>query len=140
MHLTSTDLDRLRSGVVRLRVPVVDDKVQIGLGGSYLTTTLEIVRRDADILIRRADGALLQAQIVHDWQPGGGSCARTDILSAPVPRLRLRRCATTEPIWRPVGVGACRDLGRLIDIVARFAVQRQGYSQYECVAKASASW
>jgi hypothetical protein len=112
------DLDELRPGVIRLTVPLVDDVIQIGLGGRYRTSAVDVVKGPALLTLRRTDGRPLQAQIVRD-EP-------VTVLRAPVPHLTLRRARSglwTAP--RSVPVGRVADLEQLVRTVATFGLAKQ---------------
>ncbi|MHA3024690.1 hypothetical protein ACXPWS_30975 [Mycobacterium sp. BMJ-28] len=113
------DLDEIRSGAFSLTVPLVDDVIQIGLGGRYRTGTIEVCKSPSALLVSRTDGHPLQAQILRDD-------ARVTVLRAPVPELRLRRVRTG--LWRTAGavpVGQVADLERLIRTIANFGLAKQ---------------
>lgn len=84
-----------------LTVPLVDDMVQIGLGGQYRTGIIEVCKSRAALTVIRTDGAPLQAQIVRDG-------ARITVLREPVPQLQLTRVGPAVWLVRggvPVGAG-----------------------------------
>ncbi len=49
-------LDQLRLGTTGLTVPLVDDVVQVGIGGDFETATLVVTVASESIRARRADG------------------------------------------------------------------------------------
>ncbi|MBI3228604.1 MAG: hypothetical protein HYZ39_26480 [Mycolicibacterium cosmeticum] len=111
-------LDELGTGVVRLTVPLVDDMIQIGLGGRYRTGAIDVIRRPALLTVRRTDGRPLQAQIVRD-EP-------ITVLRAPIPHLTLRR--VHRGLWMApsgVPVATVADLEQLVRTVANFGVAKQ---------------
>ncbi|QNJ93564.1 hypothetical protein HZU40_04275 [Mycolicibacterium fluoranthenivorans] len=113
------DLDEIRSGTMYLTVPLVDDMVQIGLGGQYRTGTLEVCKSRAALTVIRTDGAPLQAQIVRDG-------ARITVLREPVQQLQLTRGGPA--VWLVPGgvpVGRVADLEQLVRTVATFGVAKQ---------------
>ena len=112
------DLDELCTGAIRLTVPLVDDMIQIGLGGRYRTGSVDVVKGPTLLTIRRADGRPLQAQIVRE-EP-------VTVLREPVSHLRLRR--VRSGLWttpRSVPVGRVADLEQLVRTVATFGLAKQ---------------
>lgn len=111
-------LDDLRAGAIRLTVPLVDDTIQIGLGGRYLTGAIDVVKSPALFTVRRVDGRPLQAQIVRD-EPG-------IVFRAPIPHLTLRRVHSGWWVApRSVPVGRVADLEQLVRTVANFGSAKQ---------------
>lgn len=112
------DLDEIRSGVIRLSVPLVDDVIQIGLGGRYRTGVIEVSKTPDMLLVRRTDGRWLQAQIIRDEV--------VTVLRAPIPALSLRRVGRGR--WlAPAGapVGRLADLEQFARTVATFGLAKQ---------------
>jgi hypothetical protein len=112
------DVDEIHSGTIRLTVPLVDDVIQIGLGGRYDVGTIDVLKRPAALLVRRTDGRPLQVRIVRD-EP-------ITVLRAAVPDLVLDRVG---PGWWQVSdavpVGRITDLEQLVRTIATFALAKQ---------------
>lgn len=112
------DLDEICSGAIRLTVPLVDDVIQIGLGGRYQTGVVEVFKTPDILIVRRADGRCLQAQIVRD-EP-------VTVLRAPIPQLTLRRVGSGRWLAPPgVPVARVADLEQLVRTVANFGLAKQ---------------
>jgi hypothetical protein len=112
------DLDEIRTGAIRLTVPLVDDVIQIGLGGRYDVGTIDVLKRPARLVVRRTDGRPLQARIIRD-EP-------ITVLRAPLPHLALGRVGPGR--WLvPDGVpiGRVQDLEQLVRTIATFGLAKQ---------------
>lgn len=112
------DLDEIRDGALRLTVPLVEDVIQIGLGGRYDVGGIDVLKWPAGLLVRRTDGRPLQARIIRD-EP-------VTVLRAPVPHLALSRVA---PGWwlapDAVPAGRAQDLAQLVRTIATFGRAKQ---------------
>ncbi|GAS93959.1 uncharacterized protein RMCC_0925 [Mycolicibacterium canariasense] len=112
------DLDEIRDGAIRLTVPLVDDVIQIGLGGRYDVGSIDVLKWPAGLLVRRTDGRPLQARIIRD-EP-------VTVLRAPVPRLALRRVGPGWWLARDaMPAGRMEDLGQLVRTIAIFGLAKQ---------------
>lgn len=123
--LAAADLDQLRRGTTCLSVPLVDDVVQVGIGGDFPTTTLAVRVTASSVRVRRLDGRRLQVHIVEDWAGPTAPGVATAVFAQPVDVVVLERCAGR---WTP-GAGAeiagRVNLQRFIGTLARFALAKQ---------------
>lgn len=78
----------MRTGNVRLTVPLVNDVIQIGVADKHTTGTIEVAKTPSTIAVRRTDGKPLQAQIL---QAGEGPARRRTVFPTPVDSLKLLR-------------------------------------------------
>ena len=109
------DLDEMRCGTVRLTVPLIDDVIQIGLGGRFDTGTIEVVRRPNAVTVVRADGRPIQARINEDGSAGH------IVLREPIGKLTIARVGGQ---WF-VPVGQTQDVAQLVAVIANFALAKQ---------------
>ncbi len=123
-------LDEMFYGSVYLSVPLLDDTIQVGVGGDLATATIVVTRSSAALSVRRADGTPMQVQIHHEQQGCPGATVRRDVFRRPVHSLHLRRVAGGDGNGRWLVVGM-RDeprrseLAQFIATVARFALTKQ---------------
>ncbi|MGV0810523.1 hypothetical protein ABQF34_01035 [Mycolicibacterium boenickei] len=118
-------LDQLRPGATCLTVPLVDDVVQVGIGGDFPTTTVAVSVTAAAVRVRRLDGRRLQVHIVEDWKGVTEPGVATAVFTEPVDVVVLERCAgqwVPGPGLRAAGLG---DLERFVGTLARFALAKQ---------------
>ena len=80
-------VSEMRSGIVLLSVPLVDDVIQVGAAGTLATGTIEVAKSTSAMVVGRTDGRLLQAQILHQCEDG--TALRTSVFCDPVRTLRL---------------------------------------------------
>ncbi len=112
------DLDDLRPGAIRLTVPLVDDVIQIGLGGRYRTGAIDVVKNPGLLTVRRVDGRPLQVRIVRD-EPA-------TVFRTPISHLWLRRVHSGWWVApRSVSVGRVADLEQLVRTVVNFGLAKQ---------------
>ncbi|WP_280832138.1 hypothetical protein [Mycolicibacterium frederiksbergense] len=129
--LETADLDRLRPGIVLLTVPLLDDIVQVGIGGDYPTTTVVVSVTRYSMRVRRADGRRLQAHIVENWQDATAAGVATRVFAEPVNALELERCAGQWGTGGGLTSVRAGDLDRFVATIARFALakqQREGHT------------
>jgi hypothetical protein len=121
-------VDEMHPGIVLLRVPLVDDVIQVGAAEALQTGTIEVAKSLSAMVVRRTDGAALQAEILH--RRDGESPLRTQVFSEPVESLRLRcerdsngcRCWTLHP---DAGIRRPADLDQLVKTIAAFGLAKQ---------------
>ena len=133
--LQAPDLDHLRPGTICLTVPLVDDVVQVGIGGDFPTTVVAISVTASSVRVRRLDGRRLQVHIVADWQGATDPGVATPVFGQPVEALVLERRGAR---WVP-GPGLCPravDLDRFVGTLARFALAKQDRAADQAVGAA----
>ena len=135
LAIVSADLDEIHSGPIYLSVPLLDDVIQIGIGGDVSTATIQVVKSHTSLTVRRTDGAAMQAQILHEHPGYAGPTVRTEVFRTPVDCLRLERQGSAHgpSLWFPTGsihLNRGEDLERFVLTIARFglAKQRRGYA------------
>ena len=123
------------SGTIYLSVPLLDDVIQVGIGGNVATATIQVVKCPTSVAVRRTDGAPMQAQILHEHPGYAGPTVRTKVFRAPVDCLRLERRGSEhgQNLWFPTEmahVNRGQDLSRFVATIATFglAKQRRGYA------------
>jgi hypothetical protein len=121
-------VDEMRSGVVLLSVPLLDDVIQVGAEAALRTGTIEVAKSPSAMVVRRTDGAGLQAEILHhrDSEPA----LRMPVFSEPVAALRLRCGLDSDGgrCWRVCpsrGVRRTSDLDQLVKTIAAFSLAKQ---------------
>lgn len=122
--LPASDLDRLRPGTICLTVPVVDDVVQVGIGGDYPKAVVAVSVSATSVRVRRLDGRPLQVHIVEDWRGAADPGVATPVFGEPIEALVLERRGGR---W-VTGPGLCRrvvDLDKFVGTLARFALAKQ---------------
>lgn len=122
--LQPADLDRLRVGTICLTVPLVDDVVQVGIGGDFATTAVAVSVATSSVRVRRLDGRRLQVHIVEDWRGPADPGVATQVFDEPVEALVLERCGGR---WVPGPDLRARtvDLDRFVGTLTRFALAKQ---------------
>lgn len=133
--LPATDLDHLAPGTICLTVPLIDDVVQVGIGGDFPTTAVAVSVTASSIRVRRLDGRRLQVHIVEDWRGATDPGVATPVFGAPVEALVLERRGGN---WVP-GPGLCRRvvaLDRFVGTLARFARAKQERAADQAVGAA----
>lgn len=118
-------LDQLRRGTTRLTVPLVDDVVQVGIGGDFETTAVAVTVTATSLRVRRVDGGRLQVHIVEGWSDVSAPGVAIPVFAEPVDVVMLERC---DGRWGAgAGLRAVRlaDLDRFVGTLARFALAKQ---------------
>lgn len=121
-------VEEMPNGVVLLSVPLVDDVIQLGSAGALHTGTIEVAKGPSTMVVRRTDGAGLQAEILHHRD--GEPALRMPVFRKPVAALRLRcgvdsdggRCWTVYPNR---SVREMADLDQLVTTIATFSLAKQ---------------
>jgi hypothetical protein len=118
----------MRTGIVLLSVPLLDDVIQVGTVGTLATGTIEVAKTPSAMVVRRTDGRPLQAQILHER--GDGTALRTPVFREPVRSLRLLCVphADDSELWMVLPGGRIHrhpDLCQLIETIASFALSKQ---------------
>lgn len=134
-YLQAPDLDHLRPGTICLTVPLVDDVIQVGIGGDYPTTVVAVSVTASSVRVRRLDGRRLQVHIVEDWRGANHPGTATPVFGEPVEALVLERRGER---WVP-GPVLCRrvvDLDRFVGTLARFALAKQERTADQAVGAA----
>jgi hypothetical protein len=133
--LPAPDLDHLRPGTICLTVPLVDDVIQVGIGGDFPTTVVAVSVTASSVRVRRLDGRRLQVHIVEDWRGVTDPGVATPVFGEPVEALVLERRGA---FWVP-GPGLCPrvvDLDRFVGTLARFALAKQERAADQAVGAA----
>ena len=126
----AADLDELCCGTVTLSVPLLNNVIQVGIGGNVDTGAIEVSSTAASVVVRRMDDQPIQVEILNE-QPGyTGPTVRTKVFRQPVPRLRLDRLGVDHgpALWLPAApeaVNRAEDLRRFVLTLARFALAKQ---------------
>ena len=117
-------LDRFSCGVITLRVPVREGVIQVGTALRLPTATLEVHIRPAAVVVRRTDGAPLQAHVVT-LRPDGADVGAA-VFADPVDSLTLERDRRSGR-WTVVAAGASRPAGLLqfVETVVAFTAAKQ---------------
>jgi hypothetical protein len=126
------ELDEICSGTAYLRVPLLGDVIQVGVGGTMTMGMIEVRKIRTAMTVRRTDGKPMQVQILHEQRGQLGSSVRTEVFAKPVECLNLQR--TEQPGARRwlAGGGAVinrqQDLQQFVNTIATFnlAKQRRG--------------
>ncbi|MEV0671451.1 hypothetical protein [Mycobacterium sp. NPDC050441] len=118
-------LDQLRPGTTCLTVPLVDDVVQVGIGGDFESTTVAVTVTATSVRVRRVDGRRLQVHIVEGWSDVSAPGVAIPVFDEPVDVVMLERC---DGRWGTgAGLRAVRlaDLDRFVGTLTRFALAKQ---------------
>lgn len=123
-----SSVSEMRTGIVLLRVPLLDDVIQVGTVGTLPTGTIEVAKTPSAMVVRRTDGRPLQAQILH--QRRDGSAIRTPVFREPVRALRLRCVphADASGLWIVLPSERIRrhpDLFQLVETITAFGLAKQ---------------
>lgn len=123
-------VDRLLA-CTTLRVPLLDNVIQLGTGQTLPAATIAVCRTESRVQVRRTDGAWLRVQILD--VSADGSVTRRDVFTTPVDVLtlrRLRRPDGSRP-WMVVNAPAYRDCDvlQLVETIVSFAVAKQHRSR-----------
>jgi hypothetical protein len=107
----------MRTGRIRLTVPLLDDVIQIGVAGTLTTGTIEVDKTPSTIAVRRTDGKPLRAEIFHTGD-GQAALARA-VFQTPVDTLKLLRVPFFygSGLWIITRGGRIRRRGELIQLV-----------------------
>ena len=121
-------VSEMRTGTVLLRVPLLDDVIQVGTGGAAATGTIEVVKTPSTMVVRRTEGKRLQARILHENVDGCAS--RAPVFLEPVHSLRLQcvRRADAAELWLVLPGGQIRrrsDLFQLLETITAFGLAKQ---------------
>jgi hypothetical protein len=132
----------MRTGRIRLTVPLLDDVIQIGVAGTLTTGTIEVDKTPSTIAVRRTDGKPLQAEISHAGE-GQGAVGRA-VFQTPVDTLTLLRVPFVydSGLWvvtRGVRVRRRSELIQLVQTIVAFGAAKQhGEATSSQLVKASA--
>lgn len=132
LRLVCDDLDELVCGTLHLSVPIVDDIIQVGIGGDFATTVLRVSIDPTAVAVRRLDGKAMQVHILRESTEGTseGRLTGAYVFNAPVGRVRLRRASAGEGghPWETSGT-ACivrhQDFRQFVYTIARFGLAKQ---------------
>jgi hypothetical protein len=123
------DLDQIASGTIHLSVPLVDDVIHVGLGGDYLTGTIQVSKSPTVVSVRRVDGKPMQAHIVRDPPEDAGRGTPRTVFRQPVDCLTLERIGVDgRGLWvagYDVHVDRHQDLQQLVNTIATFGLAKQ---------------
>ena len=130
LAIVSADLDEMDSGTIYLSVPLLDDVIQVGIGGNVATATIKVSKTPTTVTVLRTDGTPMQAQILHEHQGYTGPTVRTKVFHTPVDCLRLeQRGSENGPsLWFPtetVHVNRAQDLRQFVVTIATFGLAKQ---------------
>jgi hypothetical protein len=118
-------LDQLGQGTICLTVPLVDDVVQVGIGGDFETTTIAASVTGSSVRVRRLGGRRLQVHIVEDWCDVTAPGVATPVLDEPADAVVLERCGGRWVVGAGLRVVRIADLDRFIGTLTRFALAKQ---------------
>lgn len=129
-HLGSA-VNEMSTGTLHLSVPLLNDIIQVGVAGKLLTSTIEVTKTRSTVMVRRADGKPLQAQILGEIEDGPAT--RTTVFKDPVDALRLVRVPRVggAGLWIVTRGGRIRRRPELIQFIQTIiafgsAKQRRG--------------
>ncbi len=133
-------VSEMRSGIVLLSVPLLDDVVQVGAAGTLATGTIEVAKSPSAMVIRRTDGRLLQAQILHQCEDG--PTLRMSVFCDPVRTLRLLCVPHADAVGRWIVSPGSRirrhpDLFQLVETITAFGLAKQRRTDWLPVAAAT---
>lgn len=119
----------IRTGAIRLSVPLLDDVIQVGaafeLAEALRTGSIVVVRTPSALSVRRSDGKFLQARIIREHD--GCHPTRIGVFLRPVNHLTVRGDGG-RMWWVPDGARICRchdDLIQLLETIAAFTLAKQ---------------
>ncbi|WP_029114578.1 hypothetical protein [Mycobacterium sp. URHB0044] len=126
------DLDEMYCGTVYLTVPIVDDIIQVGIGGDFATAVLRVSIDPSVVTVRRLDGKAMQVHILRESTDRAAQRRLTGayVFTDPVTRVRLTRAAVSEggQLWEASGT-ACvdrhQDFRQFVYTIARFGLAKQ---------------
>lgn len=121
-------ISKMRTGVVLLTVPLLDDVIQVGTDEITATGTISVVKTPLALLVRRTDGRPLQAQILGGHQSDSGLPG--PIFTEPWAALRLRHVpyGAASGMWIALPGRNIRQrcgLCQLIVTITAFALAKQ---------------
>jgi hypothetical protein len=121
-------VEEMPTGVVLLSVPLVDDVIQVGADAAPHTGTIEVAKGPSTMMVRRTDGAHLQAEILHHRD--GEPALRMPVFREPVAALQLRCELDTDGgrCWTLCQGGDVRrmaGLDQLVKTIAAFGLAKQ---------------
>ena len=123
----SDSVDQLFTGTVYLRVPLLDNAIQVGTCLSLPVATIALRKTASAAQVCRTDGTPLRVQIVNVG--ADRSTTRADVFIAPPDVLRLRRTRLSDGTqwWVVADVPGCRacDVLQLIETIISFAIAKQ---------------
>jgi hypothetical protein len=122
------DLDDMDVGTVQLRVPVMNDAIQVGASGDLPAGAIMVSKYVNSASIRRMDRRPIQAQVIR--RTCSGSIARTAVFRHPVRQLNLLRTGTRtrHGMWVARGIAdddRHEELMSFIAVVATFSLAKQ---------------
>lgn len=120
-------VDELSTGTVYLRVPLLDDAIQVGTDRRLPTATIAIRKSPSAVEVRRTDGKPLRFQIIT--RPESGRHERVDVFTDPVGSLRVERIrrADNTDYWTVPTTSVRRRsaLVQLVETIVSFSVTKQ---------------
>jgi hypothetical protein len=135
MRFFCDDLAEMHWGTIDLSVPLVDDVIQVGIGGDFATSVLRVTLDATAVTVRRLDGNAMQVHILRDDQESTERGVRHRITSAnvfhePVARLRLTRVLVGDgrQLWEAGGTAYAnrhQNLKQFVHTIARFGLAKQ---------------
>lgn len=132
----------MRTGSIRLSVPLLDDIIQIGGAGKLTTGTIEVAKTPSIIAVRRTDGKPLQAEILHKGE--GEPAMRRTVFHTPVDSLELLRVPIFHGsgLWIITRGGRIRrrpELIQLVQTIIAFASAKQRQAAAAAVVATSSA-
>ena len=115
----------IRTGAIRLRVPLLDDVIQVRASEALQTASIVVVRTPSALSVHRSDGRPLQARIIREHD--GCHPTQIGVFLRPVNRLTVRGDGG-RIWWVPDGARICRcqdDLIQLLETIAAFSIAKQ---------------
>ena len=130
LTMTSTDLDELCCGTIHLSVPLLDDVIQIGIGGNPDVGTIQVSKTAAALRVCRVDGKPLQADLLQYHPDGPEPVVRTTVFDEPVDCLVLERVQSQSSpgLWvstLTIRVERHRSVGQFVRTIATFGLAKQ---------------
>ena len=120
-------VEQLSSRTSYLRVPLLNDVIQVGTGLTLPAATIAVTRTPFAVEVRRTDGKPLRAQIIR--LRADDSIARTDVFTQPLDSLEVRqeRRPDGSKLWTLEDLPARRgsDVLQLVETIVAFAVTKQ---------------
>lgn len=133
LRFVCDDLVEMHCGTVYLSVPVVDDVIQIGIGGDFATAVLRVSIDPTAVTVRRLDGKPMQVHILRDDQESSGQFGRMTsalVFREPAVGVRLQRTSVRDGrrVWEAAGtanVDRHQDFRQFVYTIARFGLAKQ---------------
>ena len=118
-------VEQLSTRTTYLRVPLLNEVIQVGTGLTLPATTIAVTRTPFAVEVRRTDGKPLRAQIIR--RRADNSMARTDVFTGPVDFLRLKRRPDGSKLWTLEDLPSQRDSDvlQLVETIVAFTVTKQ---------------